>query len=50
MRSLPSRTELSPFDDLQSIPPQLVAEGYLARAVHGEQLTLAVVEAFGNVP
>lgn len=32
------------FDDLQSIPPQLLAEGYLARAVHGEQLTLAVVE------
>jgi len=35
---------LSAFDDLESIPPQLLAEGYLARAVHGEQLTLAVVE------
>jgi quercetin dioxygenase-like cupin family protein len=35
---------VSAFDDLQSISPQLLAEGYLARAVHGEQLTLAVVE------
>ena len=35
---------MSAFDDLESIPPQLLAEGYLARAVHGEQLTLAVVE------
>ena len=35
---------MSAFDDLPSIPPQLLAEGYLARAVHGEQLTLAVVE------
>jgi unsaturated pyranuronate lyase len=32
------------FDDLESIPPQLLADGYLARAVHGEHLTLAVVE------
>ena len=32
------------FDDLHAIPPQLLAEGYLARAVHGERLTLAVVE------
>jgi quercetin dioxygenase-like cupin family protein len=35
---------MSAFDDLSAIPPQLLAEGYLARAVHGEQLTLAVVE------
>ena len=35
---------MSAFDDLQSISPQLLAEGYIARAVHGEQLTLAVVE------
>ena len=35
---------MSAFDDLQSIPPQHLAEGYLARSVHGEQLTLAVVE------
>jgi quercetin dioxygenase-like cupin family protein len=35
---------VSAFDDLDSIPPQLLAAGYLARAVHGEQLTLAVVE------
>jgi quercetin dioxygenase-like cupin family protein len=32
------------FDDLASVPPQEVWAGYLARAVHGEQLTLAVVE------
>ena len=35
---------MSAFEDLESIPPQLLAEGYLARAVHGEHLTLAVVE------
>lgn len=35
---------MSAFDDLQSLRPQLLADGYLARAVHGEQLTLAVVE------
>jgi quercetin dioxygenase-like cupin family protein len=35
---------MSPFDDLGAIAPQLLADGYLARAVHGEQLTLAVVE------
>jgi quercetin dioxygenase-like cupin family protein len=35
---------VSPFDDLEAIPPQVLAAGYLARAVHGEQLTLAVVE------
>ena len=32
------------FDELHAIPPQMLAEGYLARAVHGELLTLAVVE------
>ena len=32
------------FDDLESIPPQAIAEGYVARAVHGAGLTLAVVE------
>jgi len=35
---------MSAFDELESIRPQLLAEGYLARAVHGEQLTMAVVE------
>jgi len=35
---------VSAFDELRSISPQLLADGYLARAVHGEQLTLAVVE------
>lgn len=34
----------SAFGDLGSIAPQLLADGYLARAVHGKQLTLAVVE------
>jgi quercetin dioxygenase-like cupin family protein len=29
---------------LQSIPPQVLADGDLARAVHGRRLTLAVVE------
>lgn len=35
---------MSAFDDLQSIAPQLLADGYVARAIHGRQLTLAVVE------
>jgi hypothetical protein len=35
---------MSVFDDLHSIPPQLLADAYLARAVHGEHLTLAVFE------
>lgn len=35
---------MSAFDDLSSIPPQVLFEGYLARAVHGEHLTMAVVE------
>ena len=32
------------FRDLASIPPQQLAAGYAARAVHGERLTFAVVE------
>ena len=35
---------MSAFEDLHAIPPQLLAGGYLARSVHGERLTLAVVE------
>ncbi|HWK11225.1 MAG TPA: cupin domain-containing protein [Vicinamibacterales bacterium] len=35
---------MSAFDELGSIPPQLLAERYVGRVVHGEQLTLAVVE------
>ena len=35
---------MSGFEDLPAIPPQTLADGYLARAVHGERLTLAVVE------
>jgi len=33
------------FDELHTIRPQMLADGYLARAVHGERLTFAVVEA-----
>src|SRR6266851_4269629 len=44
-RSSRSRTRpMSAFENLHAIPPQLLAGGYLARAVHGERLTLAVVE------
>ncbi len=35
------------FEDLDAIPPQLLVGGYLARAVHGERLALAVVETLG---
>ena len=35
---------MTDFDDLASIPPQQLWPGYRARAVHGERLTLAVVE------
>jgi quercetin dioxygenase-like cupin family protein len=35
---------MAPFVDLGFVSPQLLAEGYLAREVHGERLTLAVVE------
>lgn len=35
---------MSAFDDLSSITPQQLTAGYVARAVHGEHLTLAVVE------
>jgi quercetin dioxygenase-like cupin family protein len=34
----------SAFDDLAGIAPEQLFDGFLARAVHGEQLTLAVVE------
>ena len=32
------------FDDLQAIPPQVLANGYFARVAHGKELTPAVVE------
>jgi quercetin dioxygenase-like cupin family protein len=35
---------MSAFDDLPAITPLLLTDGYLARAVHGERLTMAVVE------
>ena len=33
------------FDELQAISPQVLADGWLARVVHGQRLTVAVVEA-----
>ena len=35
---------MSAFRDLAQIPPQQLAPGYLARAVHGDRATLAVIE------
>lgn len=35
---------VSAFDELHSIAPQLVWAGIAARSVHGERLTMAVVE------
>lgn len=35
---------MSAFDRLADIAPQQLFDGFLARAVHGERLTLAVVE------
>ena len=35
---------MSAFDDLSAIGPQQLFAGYLARAVHGDGLTFAVVE------
>ncbi|MGH2979176.1 MAG: cupin domain-containing protein [Solirubrobacterales bacterium] len=35
---------MSAFDDLAAIRPQAIWDGLLARAVHGERITLAVVE------
>jgi quercetin dioxygenase-like cupin family protein len=35
---------MSAFRDLAAIPPQQLGPGYLARAIHGERLTFAVVE------
>jgi quercetin dioxygenase-like cupin family protein len=35
---------MSAFDELAAIRPQALFDGILARAVHGERITLAVVE------
>ena len=35
---------MSAFEHLDGIGPQLLAKGYVARTVHGEPITLAVVE------
>ena len=35
---------MSAFDDVRSIVPRRIWDGITARSVHGEQLTLAVVE------
>jgi unsaturated pyranuronate lyase len=32
------------FHDLAAIPPQQLSAGYIARAIHGTRLTVAVVE------
>jgi unsaturated pyranuronate lyase len=39
---------VSAFDDLAAIGPQDIWTGVVARAVHGERLTLAVVELAPN--
>jgi quercetin dioxygenase-like cupin family protein len=36
------------FDDIAAIQPRAIWEGLIARAVHGERLTLAVVELEPN--
>ena len=36
---------MSAFDDLASISPQQLLAGYLVRAIHGEHVSLSVVEA-----
>jgi quercetin dioxygenase-like cupin family protein len=38
------------FDDLAAIPPQGIWDGILSRAVHGERITLAVVELDPEAP
>lgn len=39
---------MSAFDALAAIPPQNLRDGILARAVHGERITFAVVEIEPN--
>ncbi len=36
---------MSAFEDLAAISPQLLADGWLARVIAGERMTVAVVEA-----
>ncbi len=35
---------MTPFDDLADVAPQQLFDGLLARTVHGERITMAVVE------
>ena len=35
---------MSAFDDLSGVAPQQLFPGFLARAVHGEQITMAIIE------
>src|SRR5215216_2148842 len=35
---------MNAFTPLEAIAPQLLADGYLARAIHGDSLTMAIVE------
>ncbi len=43
---------MSAFDELGSIPPQQIWDSVVARAVHGERLTLGIIEleAGSHVP
>jgi quercetin dioxygenase-like cupin family protein len=41
---------MSAFDDVTALPPLPIWDGLVARAVHGERLTLAVVEVEPNAP
>lgn len=41
---------VSAFDDLDDVPTLELFPGYLARAIHGERLTLAVVEIDPDAP
>jgi quercetin dioxygenase-like cupin family protein len=41
-------TNVATFDDIASIAPQEIWEGIVARPVHGEQVTLALIELAPN--
>jgi hypothetical protein len=41
---------MSAFDDVAALPPLPIWEGLVARAVHGERITLAVVEVEPDAP
>jgi quercetin dioxygenase-like cupin family protein len=43
-RPVTTLSPMSAFSDLAAIAPQTLSAGYLARTVHGERITFAVVE------